>query len=61
MKKIFSNTFIIAIVLFLIFRISLYFFGWVEDGNFLILVIFPILVFLIMTQIAKYIFNYINS
>lgn len=61
MKKILLNSFTIALILFVIFRILLYFFGSVEDGNFLILTVIPILFFSAVVIIVKAVYRYLKS
>lgn len=46
MKKLVTNSFILAFVALVIFRVLIYFMGLGTDGNFLILVIGPFFNFL---------------
>lgn len=57
MKKIISNTFVLAFVMLIIFRIFIYFIGLGKDGNFLILVIVPLLIFWLTISFVKYIYS----
>lgn len=57
MKKIISNSFVLSFVMLLIFRIFVYFIGLGKDGNFLILVIAPLLIFWLVISLIKYIYS----
>lgn len=57
MKKIISNTFVLALVMLIIFRIFIYFIGLGKAGNFLILDIVPLLIFWLVISLIKYIYS----
>ncbi len=60
-KKLFTNSFTLAVILLIAFRICLYFIGWEEDGNLLILVVLPLLVFWGIIQVIKNIYRHKKS
>lgn len=56
MKKLVTNSFILAFVALVIFRVLIYFMGLGTDGNFLILVIGPFLIFWMAIVLIKYVY-----
>lgn len=56
MKKLITNSFVLAFATLLIFRIIIHFWGLDTDGNFLSLVIAPLLIFWVIVVIIKYIY-----
>lgn len=57
LKGLLTNSFILAIATLIVFRLCLYFVHWEEDGNFLVLVVFPLLLFWGIIQTSKSIYK----
>ncbi len=58
MQKFFTNSLTVSLLLLIAFRIVLLvFWGSNRDGNFLILVILPFLVFLTLTYLGKTLYS----
>lgn len=58
MQKFTTNSFTLAVVALFIFRLILALTGWGQDGNFLILVIVPLLFFWSVIGMGKWLYRY---
>lgn len=58
MNRVLTNTFTLSLLLLLIFRLGLWaVFGPNRDGNFLILVVVPLVMFMIIVYLGKKLFH----
>lgn len=57
MQKFMTNAFTLAVITFIIFRLLLVLTGWGRDGNFLILVVVPLLFFWGVIWVGKWFYR----